>query len=77
MIGFIVRNPKEVNRAEEITQGKPVLFLATNTDTYLHCLKKSKEAVLLDEEPLASRHRKINKWAFESMFYLLNKYPHY
>ena len=74
MIGFIVRNPKEVNRAEEITQGKPVLFLATNTDTYLHCLKKSKEAVLLDEEPLASRHRKINKWAFESMFYLLNKY---
>lgn len=74
MIGFIVRNPKEVNHAEEITHGRPVLFLATNTDAYLHCLKKSKEVVLLGEEPLASRHREINQWAFESMFYLLKKY---
>ena len=62
MIGFIVRNPREINRAEELTHGKAVCFLATNTDTYLHCLKKSKEAVLLGEEQLASRHRKINKW---------------
>lgn len=74
MIGFIVRNQKEVDCAEDFTHGKTVLFLATNTDAHHHCLKKSKDVVLLGEEQLASRHRKINKWAFESMFYLLKKY---
>ncbi len=74
MIGFIVRNPKEVDSAQDFTHGETVLFLATNTDAYRHCLKKSKNVVLLGEEQLASRHRKINEWAFEAMFTLLKKY---
>lgn len=74
MISFIVRNQKEVDRAEGLTRGETVLFLATNTDTHLYCLKRSKEAILLAEEPLASRHREINKWAFESLLALINKY---
>lgn len=76
MIGFIVRNQKESDRAQDLTRGETILFLATNTDAYQYSLKKSKDALLLGEEPLASRHLKINRWAFESMLALIGKYRH-